>query len=184
MNKITWFYNWEKRLWGDKTEANRYFATISILFAALLGAIFASGELIAEVANVNSETPLVVIFALAAVVYSLNVAESVMATTTAGTAFGRSALLLLCMAVGLVVGVVAAVVVALIIGIFFIVLAIGGMLSGGSKSGSTSGSNPGMYGYDENGSQVNLTDEGGGYARDEYGHRWKNAGGSSWTKDE
>ena len=185
MNKITWFYNWEKRLWGDKIEANRYFATISILFSALLGVIFAGGELIAGVANVNLTTPLVIVFALVAVVYSINVAESIMATTTIGSALGRSALLLLCMTAGLVVGVVATVVVALIIGLYIVLFFIGGMLGGSSKkSGSSSSSNTGMYAYDENGSQVNLTDEGGGYARDEYGHLWKNAGGSRWTKDE
>ena len=45
---IAWFYTIDKKLWGDKIETNPYFATLSILFVALVGACSGAGRIFYE----------------------------------------------------------------------------------------------------------------------------------------
>ena len=59
--KITWFWNWEKRIWDDKVEANRYFATLSIMFVAVMGACVGGGRIFHEWINWDTDTNVVAV---------------------------------------------------------------------------------------------------------------------------
>lgn len=174
MNKIMWFYNLEKNIWGDNVNANRYYASVSIVFVALVGAIFAIGNITSI--NIDEDNlPWVVIL-----LFLPNLAESIFSTNSIKIALLRTLLIGVFTALAAVVGFVGAMVIAIVATLLLLLMAFS-MFTSGSTPKLRS---PRSYAYDENGSQVNLTDEGGGYARDEYGNRWKNAGGSRWIKDE
>lgn len=187
--KITWFWTWEKKIWGDKVNANQYFATLSILFAAMLGACVGGGMVFHEGFGWNTDTNLVAIGALLILLWGYNIAESIVASETAMIALWRSLLIMTCILMAFTIGVIASVVVIILVTIWFVLLLIGSLLSGSghSSSGNRSrGASDGVeqYGYDENGSQYTMRDIGGGYARDDNGRRWKNDGGSKWSLDE
>ena len=185
--KITWFWNWEKRIWDDKVEANRYFATLSIMFVAVMWACVGGGRIFHEWFNWDTDTNVVAVGALLILIWGYNLAESIVASKTAMTALWRSLLVLVCLVGFFAFGVVASVVVIVLVIGYLILLVVSGVLSAGGKSGRGglfSDQQVEQYGYDENGSQHTMRNIGGGYARDDYGRRWKNAGGSNWEKDE
>ena len=169
-----WFYNLEKKIWGENVNTNRYYASVSIVFVALVGAICAMGS-ITSVSIDEDNLPWVAIL-----LFLPNLAESIFSTNSIKIAVQRTLLIGAFTALAALVGFVGAIVIAIVATLLLLLMAFS-MFTSGSAPKMRS---PRMYAYDENGSQVNLTDEGGGYARDEYGHRWKNAGGSRWTKDE
>lgn len=184
--KITWFWNLDKRIWGDKIEANRYFATLSIMYAVLMGAFTGGGRVFSEWFGWNTATSIVAMGALLIFIWGVNLAESIVASRTAMVALWRSLLLLLILILAFVFGVVTSVVAIFLVSAWIVLSFIGYALrsSGGSGRRSGGGSGVEQYGYDENGSQHTMRDIGGGYAKDENGNRWKNGGGSKWHLDE
>ncbi len=188
--KITWFWAWEKRIWDDKVETNRYMATLSILFAAVMGACLGGGRVFYEWFGWDSVPNIVAQGYLLIVIVGMNLCESVIASRSGKVILWRSLLVAGCILAAFAIGVIASVVVIFLVTVWFVLSLIGSLLSGsgsrrssGSRSSGSSGSVE-QYGYDENGSQYTMRDVGGGYARDDNGRRWKNDGGSKWSLDE
>lgn len=187
-DRFTLFHALERKIWGEKIHANPYFATISIFAAALAGALFGGGRLFYEWFDWDVAVGNVAAAAFVVVVWGYDVAESIIACESWKAALGRSALLLpvlvLAFVIGAVVSVVVIVVVVVVLAVWFMALFAGQALkgSGGRSSGRSSG--PDQFGYDENGSACKLEVTGGGYARDDYGRRWRNDGGTKWHLDE
>lgn len=186
---ITWFWAWEKRIWADKIETNRYLATLSILFAAIMGACLGGGRVFHEWFGWDSAPNVVALGYLLILILGMNFCETVVASKVGWVILWRSLLLMLCVIVAFAIGVIASVVVIFLTAAWLVLMLVGSLLSGsGSRSSSSrSGQSSGgveQYGYDENGSQYTMRDIGGGYARDDNGRRWKNDGGSKWSLDE
>ena len=71
-----WFYNLEKKIWGDDVNTNRYYASIPIILVALVGAIFAMGSITSI--NIDEDNlPWVAIL-----LFLPNLAESIFATNS------------------------------------------------------------------------------------------------------
>lgn len=189
-DRFTLFHALEREIWGEKINANPYFATISIFAAALAGALFGGGRLFYEWFDWDVAVGNVAAAAFVVVVWGYDVAESIVASESWKAVLGRSALLLpvlvLAFVIGAIVSVVVIVVVVVVLALWFMALFAEQALksSGDRSSVRSSGSGPDQVGYDETGSACKLEETGGGYARDDYGRRWKNDGGPKWHLDE
>ncbi len=186
MNKILWFHKFEKKIWGDNINTNKYYASISLIIAALAGAMVSASEIMNDIINTNINIDEDSIPWVIALIFLPNLAESIFSAKSTKIIILRSLLIAVFTVLAALIGFITSIVVALIASLLIILFAFSIITSGigGSSSSSRRSRSPRSYAYDENGSEVTLTDEGGGYARDEYGHRWKNAGGTRWTKDE
>ena len=186
--KMTWFWNWEKSIWGDKIETNRYFATLSIMFVAVMGVFCGSGDTLRSWFDWDTAISNLVACGMLIFIWGLNVCESIMASMSASAMLGRSLMLLAVLVAAFFIGYVASVIVLFLVATWVVLTFASGMVSGalngGSSPSGSANSGPEQYGYDENGSQVVIRNEGGGYGRDDYGRRWKNEGGSKGSKDE
>lgn len=178
MKKILWFSNLENKIWGENINTNKYYASLSIFLTALIGALFALSTILQSPIDEDN------IIWIILFIFLPNLAESIFATNSIKITILRTLLIGIFTALAAVLGYIGAIVVAIIATLFILLLAFSLFSSGIGPSSSSKSRSPRSYAYDENGSEVTLTDEGGGYARDEYGHRWKNAGGTRWTKDE
>ncbi len=139
-NLLSFIYLLDKSFWDEKINTNRYFATISLLYCALLGALLGGiNYLNGMLFDIEIGTfTLTVCFGNVIMVTGLNIAESIIAAENARTAILRSLLMIVFMPVGFVLGYIASVIVlvviTIILGIFIIVMMIKFML-GGSNSG-------------------------------------------------
>lgn len=134
---INWFHAWEKSLWNDRIETNRYLATLSLLFVAAMGACIGGGSLLHGWFGWQTETPFVVAAGMLLHVGVLNIAESVIAARTAKIALLRALLFTVCLLAAFGLGYVGSVVVLTIVAIWVIALFAGGALEsiGNSKGG-------------------------------------------------
>lgn len=134
---MMWFYALEKNIWKDRIEANRYFATLSILFAAVAGAMAGGGNTLESWFGWDTSLNSVAVLGVLIYVWGLNLAESIIAAQTAGAAVGRAAILLLAFAVVFAVGYVGAVVVLFLVAAWLVLMFVGGMASQALKGGSS-----------------------------------------------
>ena len=108
---INWFWTWEKSIWKEKIEANRYFATLSVLFAALVGACVVGGN------------------TLLLYVWSLKLAESIMAAEGAAVAVLRALLVTVCLAAAYGIGYLGSIVILVLIALYVSLTVLGAVLS-------------------------------------------------------
>ncbi len=140
---FTWFKAIDNRIWGEKVDSNDYFATCSIMVAALIGAIYGGGTVLNEWFDWNTINwaPISVICVIVDGLFACNVCESIIVSDSIGSSVGRSMLLMLAMALAAAAGYILAVVVVIIICLILGCIAIyvvGGILSAGSgSSGAT-----------------------------------------------
>lgn len=80
---IAWFYTIDKKLWGDKIETNPYFATLSILFVALVGACSGAGRIFYEWFDWDVATNNVAMAYLFILIWGMNLCESIVASESA-----------------------------------------------------------------------------------------------------
>lgn len=145
--KLTFFYALEENIWNDKVEANPYLGTLSILLSAIIGALVGGGNTLAEMFEWDVAPALLPLATLVILLWGLNIAESIIASSNGWVALGRSILILLSMAIALALGIVLAVVVIFVVVIILVFLLASGMLKaglsggGGSSSSSSSSSN-------------------------------------------
>lgn len=180
--KINWFWVWEKRIWKEKINANPYFATLSISYAALVGACVGGGEIFHEWFGWNTDTSYPALGLLLILVWGCNVAESIIASKGTLMAVWRSLLILLCLALAFAVGFIASVVVIILVVAWLALMLVGSLLSGsgggGSKKkrytlddGTEVEKESGLFGstgsYREVGGSRTFHDEGGGYVRED-----------------
>lgn len=183
----------DRKFWGDRCVCNPYFGTISVLLAALAGALQGGSSILHEWFEWD-ELSLEQSILFLVVLYGLNLYESIVSSLDVKTAVLRSLTMLLWLVVPAALGYVLAVVVLLIVAVivigFVFVMAVSIALGGGggsSRSSRSVSSSTDEYAYDENGSAVKITRESGGYGFDEYGRRWKNTGSGGadkWESDE
>lgn len=147
--KITFFYALEEHIWNEKVEANKYLATLSILFVAILGGIVGGGNTFAEMFNWDTAPSLLSILSVCILVWGANVAESIIASANGWVALGRSALMLLVMAVAFALGFLLAVVVIIIVCLILILLFASGALKGALSGGGSGSSSSNREEYEE-----------------------------------
>lgn len=121
-DKITFFYAIEEKLWGDKVNANKYFATICILSAALLGAWHTAGSFLESAFGWAAEISIFYALMLVWYMWVINIAESVFACKDLLTATLRSLLLLFSFVLAYVAGVILGTIVIIIVCVVLFVL--------------------------------------------------------------
>ena len=144
-DKITFFYAIEEKLWGDKVNANKYFATICILGAALLGAWHTAGSFMESAFGWAAEISIFYALMLVWYMWVINIAESVFACKDLVTATLRSLLILfsfvLAYVAGVILGTIVIIIVCVVLGLFalYIVLSmLSGSLNASMRSSSKS----------------------------------------------
>ncbi|WP_143029391.1 hypothetical protein [Alistipes timonensis] len=139
-NKMTFFGAIERNIWGDKINANPYFATLSILAVMLAGAVAGGGRLFYEWFRWDMAMNNVAMAALIVWIWGYNVAESIIAAEDWKVALGRSLLLLPVLILAFVFGAVASVVVICLVILWLALMFISyALTSSGGRSGSRSG---------------------------------------------
>lgn len=126
---ITLLYRMDKKLWGDKIESNPYFASLSALFLAIFGGIYA---IICIVDGYVDDIE--IIFSSVWGIWILNIGESIFATTDVKTPILRSLLLLLIFPLSFILGGVIVVVVILVVVLCLVLLLLSAALSNSSSS--------------------------------------------------
>lgn len=176
-DKLTLLYRMDKRLWGSKIESNPYFASLSALFLAIYGGIFAI-QSIADSDTLNELSLAEIIFPILGI-WILNIGESIFATTDVKTPVLRSLLLLLIFPLSFILGVVVVVVVILVVVLWLVLQIISAVFNSNSGSKKTyklddgteverhSDLLGGTSTYTEKGGSRTFHDVGNGYVRED-----------------
>lgn len=126
-NVIKWLRSWDEKLWGEQFAGSSWLGVITIIVAALAGALLT----IVEGGLDDSFIPYILVIVLVVVV------ESVLSAKSAKVAVLRSLLMTLAVLVAIFAGVVVVVVVALVLLVMFagfLLSLVGEGSSGGSGS--------------------------------------------------
>ncbi len=126
---INWFWTWEKSIWKEKIEANRYFATLSVLFAALVGACVVGGNTLHSWFGWELQSSALAVSGLLLYVWSLNLAESIMAAEGAAVAVLRALLVTVCLAAAYGIGYLGSIVILVLIALYVSLTVLGAVLS-------------------------------------------------------
>lgn len=126
---ITWFWTWEKSIWKEKIEANRYFATLSVLFAALVGACVGGGNTLHSWFGWELQSSVLAVSGLLLYVWSLNLAESIMAAEGAAVAVLRALLVTVCFAAACGIGYLGSIVILVLIALYVSLTVLGVVFS-------------------------------------------------------
>ena len=137
MKKIFIIHAIDKSIWGDKIDSNRYFASITLLFCTIMGAVIGGYSYLDSMIDLNINISITSCLCGLVTLVGLNIAESIMAATDADTAVLRSllvsVLLILGFGLGVLASVIMLVIITIILGIWFFILFIR-MLLGGTPS--------------------------------------------------
>lgn len=168
MKKILSFYiTLENKVFGSKVNANRYFATILILFCLLLGAITTMSSFFGKNPTVTDS---IIIGSLQLLGFAI--AESIMVSDTAGTAVKRALLLCGLMLAALIVGVLTSIVAVFIAALFIFAFLLNIIFGSGLK----------VSVRDNDGRKHTLTDMGLMGHVDESGHTYEKTGPDTFTR--
>ena len=128
MKKLMFFNRWDNRLWGDDVVANPYFASISIVFAGIIGTTYASAGLLRQFDIINYKPEFATVLLSLCLLTCLNIAESIMSAKTIEAAIFRSILVVIMIAAFAGVGFIGIIVFALVLIVgFFIMLMLNGI---------------------------------------------------------
>lgn len=128
MKKLMFFNRWDNKLWGDDVVANPYFASISIVFAGIIGATYASAGLLRQFDIINYKPEFATVLLSLCLLTCLNIAESIMSAKTIEAAIFRSILVVIMIAAFAGVGFIGIIVFALVLIVgFFIMLMLNGI---------------------------------------------------------
>ena len=180
-NGLIWFWNLDRRIWGDKLDTNRYFATLSVLCAALAGACAGGGQVLSAWFRWDLAVSNVAVIGLSIFIWGLNVAESIIASKGFAIPVWRSLLLLVTLLAATAIGYAGAVVVLFLILIVLVLFVVAGGIGamGGAASGSSSSSNDEQeeYIHNEYGGKVTLKEGFGGKMHGSDGRTYERTGG-------
>ncbi len=126
-NMINWLRSWDEKLWGEKFAGSSWLGVITIIVAAVAGALLT----IFEGGLDDSFIPYIMVIALA------NIVESVLSAKSAKVAVLRSLLMTVAVVVAMFAGVVVVVVVALVLLVMFAGFLMSLVGEGGGGSGSS-----------------------------------------------
>lgn len=175
-NIINFFYAIDKRLWGDEIYTNRYLATLSLLFVALLGAMQGGGSILNSWFGWDVEMNIISTIGLSILVFGYNLFESIVSAKPK-IAILRSLLLLLCFVAAFVLGYVFAAVVLFAVAAIVVIGFIGAALGGGSKSGRATVT-------DEYGHETEVKKDMFGTYHDSYGNTYTDNQNGTATKND
>ena len=118
LEKISFFYVLDKKIWKDKIEPNPYLATLCILVVALGGAMCGANDILRGT-NLSGllDVSLIGTIGGCIILWGLNVIESIIASTSPQTSFLRSLLLLVVFALSMAIGYVASGIIMCIVAI-------------------------------------------------------------------
>lgn len=173
-DKITLLHRMDKKLWGDKIESNPYFASLSALFIAILGGVFAIQNITDNYDSIEYISFILPMWGT----WVMNVGESIFATKDVKTPILRSLLLLLIFPLSFALGGIVVVVVLLIVIIWLAWSIFSAVLGGSSSSQKTYKLDDGteverhsnLFGsntYTEKGGNRTFHDAGNGYVQED-----------------
>ena len=136
-NLLNFIYVMEKRFWGEGINTNRYFASISLLFIALLGAMQGGGAILHSWFNWDVEMSLPSTVGLAIVVFGFNLYESIVSAKP-GIAALRSLFVFGCFVVAFVISYILAIVALFAVAALLVLWFVGFALGGGGGRGKSS----------------------------------------------
>ena len=178
MNKniFNFFYAIDKHLWGDDIYTNRYLATLSLLFVALLGAMQGGGSILNSWFGWDVEMHIITTIGLSILVFGCNLLESIVSAKPK-IAILRSLLIFVCFVVAFVLGYAFAVVILFAVAAIVILGVIGAALGGGSKSGKATVT-------DEYGHETEVEKDMFGTYHDSYGNTYTDNQNGTATKND
>lgn len=179
---ITWFWAWEKSLWKEDIGTNRYFATLSILFAALVGACVGGGNTLYDWFGWQLQSSVLGSSALLWYIWCLNLAESILSVGRIRVMLLRSLSVTVCFAAAYGIGYIGSIVMLVLVALWVGLMVLGGFssaLAGPSKGGRE---------YElEDGTRVKKSGSGlfgESYYKGNDGHRYRtDDGGGSFRRD-
>lgn len=175
-NIFNFFYSIDKHLWGDDIYTNRYLATLSLLFAALLGAMQGGGSILNSWFGWDVDMSIIFTIGLSILVFSYNLFESIVSAKPE-IAILRSLLIFVCFVAAFVLGYVLAAVVLFAVAAIVILGFIGAALGGGSKSGKATVT-------DEYGHETEAKKDMFGTYHDSYGNTYTDNQNGTATKND
>lgn len=188
-DKLNWFAVIDEALWGDTLEVNRYLTSISIMVAAIGGALLGVDSVFGSEIGRN---PVAAVGALI-LMWGICVAETVMCSRSIKTTILRSLMLLVAFPLVFGFGILASIIVMIVIAIWLILLFASGFLRAGLSSGSGSSSGSGHSSDNDDsevldfgmGNQVKgkSSFDGNTFYGDD-GSRYTRTGYDSWSKEE
>lgn len=175
-NILNFFYAIDKRFWGDDIYTNRYLASLSLLFVALLGAMQGGGSILNSWFGWDVEMNILTTIELSILVFGYNLFESIVSAKPK-IAILRSLLILLCFVAAFVLGYVFAAVVLFAVAAIVVLGFIGAALGGGSKSGRATVT-------DEYGHETEVKKDMFGTYHDSYGNTYTDNQNGTATKND
>lgn len=175
-NIFNFFYAIDKRFWGDDIYTNRYLASLSLLFVALLGAMQGGGSILNSWFGWDVEMNIISTIGLSILVFGYNLFESIVSAKPK-IAILRSLLILLCFVATFVLVYVFAAVALFAVAAIVILGFIGAALGGGSKSGRATVT-------DEYGHETEVKKDMFGTYHDSYGNTYTDNQNGTATKND
>ena len=175
-NILNFFYAIDKRFWGDDIYTNRYLASLSLLFVALLGAMQGGGSILNSWFGWDVEMNILTTIELSILVFGYNLFESIVSAKPK-IAILRSLLILLCFVAAFVLGYVFAAIVLFAVAAIVVLGFIGAALGGGSKSGRATVT-------DEYGHETEVKKDMFGTYHDSYGNTYTDNQNGTATKND
>lgn len=123
-NVLSFFQRIENCIWGDQIVSNKYFASLSIILVALIGAVVTGGEFLNFVFNWDIKVSFYPAITITLVIAVVNIYESIIATDSAKIAILRALLVLGFILASFFLGVLTSVVIATIIAITVAIIAL------------------------------------------------------------
>lgn len=175
-NILNFFYAIDKRFWGEDIYSNRYLASVSLLFVALLGAMQGGGSILNSWFGWDVEMNILTTIELSILVFGYNLFESIVSAKPK-IAILRSLLILLCFVAAFVLGYVFAAVALFAVAAIVVLGFIGAALGGGSKSGRATVT-------DEYGHETEVKKDMFGTYHDSYGNTYTDNQNGTATKND
>ena len=175
-NILNFFYAIDKRFWGDDIYTNRYFASVCLLFVALLGAMQGGGSILNSWFGWDVDMNVIFTIGLSILVFSYNLFESIVSAKPK-IAILRSLLIFVCFVAAFVLGYVLAAVVLFAVAAIVVLGFIGAALGGGSKSGRATVT-------DEYGHETEVKKDMFGTYHDSYGNTYTDNQNGTATKND
>lgn len=196
-NVLSFFQRIENSIWGEQIVSNKYFASLSIILVALIGALVTGGKILNSTFDLDIEVSFYSAITTGLVIAVLNIYESIIAAENAKIAILRSLLVFGMIVAAFFVGVLTSVVLAIIIAITLAILLLIVVLKGGVSAMTDTSSNKDNSVQNDTSSTEEETllsvDGEMGFRRlkhngydgwDDLGDRWHKNLDGSWSKED
>lgn len=176
--ELLFFVEIDKRLWGDKVNANPFFASLSVLLAAIGGAMYGGGSVLHDWFDWNLLMNPAALGATILLIWCYNVVESILASENWAPALFRPLLILAMMLLAFFVSIALSVIVLFLVAVVLVIwlfsLFIGMALDNGKAKRAVL--------EDEYGNRIKGTHHGDSFTSNDGRHFSKNSSGK-WEED-